>query len=92
MDKILFSILNDTSSKVPPSLLGKKLDITIQSQSNQITDPEAEVRDMLASKYKLSPEDLTHLKVQIISVGLSVTSMIDDHAISSFQVMPQATP
>jgi prealbumin domain-containing protein len=92
MDKILFSILNDTSSKVPASLLGKKLDITIQSQSNQITDPEAEVRDMLASKYKLSPEDLTHLKVQIISVGLGVTSMIDDHAISSFQVMPQATP
>jgi prealbumin domain-containing protein len=92
MDKILFSILNDTSSKVPASLLGKKLDITIQSQSNQITDPEAEVRDMLASKYKLSPEDFTHLKVQIISVGLGVTSMIDDHAISSFQVMPQATP
>jgi hypothetical protein len=92
MDKILFSILNDTSSKVPASLLGKKLDITIQSQSNQITDPEAEIRDMLASKYKLSPEDLTHLKVQIISVGLGVTSMIDDHAISSFQVMPQATP
>jgi prealbumin domain-containing protein len=92
MDKILFSILNDTSSKVPPSILGKKLDITIQSQSNQITDPEAEIRDMLASKYKLSPEDLTHLKVQIISVGLGVTSMIDDHAISSFQVMPQATP
>jgi Prealbumin-like fold domain len=92
MDKILFSILNDTSSKVPASLLGMKLDITIQSQSNQITDPEAEIRDMLASKYKLSPEDLTHLKVQIISVGLGVTSMIDDHAISSFQVMPQATP
>ncbi len=92
MDKILFSILNDTSSKVPASLLGKKLDITIQSQSNQITDPEAEVRGMLASKYKLSPEDLTYLKVQIISVGLGVTSMIDDHAISSFQVMPQATP
>ena len=92
MDKILFSILNDTSSKVPASLLGKKLDITIQSQSNQITDPEAEVRDMLASKFKLSPEDFTHLKVQIISVGLGVTSMIDDHAISSFQVMPQATP
>ena len=92
MDKILFSILNDTSSKVPASLLGKKLDITIQSQSNQITDPEAEVRDMLASKYRLSPEDLTHLKVQIISVGLGVTSMIDDHAISSFQVMPQSTP
>lgn len=90
MDKILFSILNDTSSKVPASLLGKKLDITIQSQSNQITDPEAEVRDMLASKYKLSPKD--HVKVQIISVGLAVTSMIDDHAISSFQVMPQATP
>jgi Prealbumin-like fold domain len=92
MDKILFSILNDTSSKVPASLLGKKLDITIQSQPNQIIDPEAEIRDILASKYKLSPEDMTQLKVQIISVGLGVTSMMDDHAISSFQVMPQAMP
>ena len=91
MDKILFSILNDTS-KIPPSLLGKKLDITIQSQPNQIADPEDQIRDILASKYKLSPEDLTHLKVQIISVGLGASSMMDDHAISSFQVMPQATP
>ncbi len=90
MDKILFSISNDTSSKLPASLLGKKLDVTIQSQLNQISDPEAEIRDLLASKYKISPEDATHLKIQIISVGLGATSMIDDHAISSFQVLPQA--
>ena len=92
MDKILFSISNNTSSKIPASVLGKKLDITIQSQPNQIADPEDQIRDFLTSKYKLSPEDLTHLKVQIISVGLGATSMMDDHAISSFQVMPQATP
>jgi hypothetical protein len=89
MDKILFSILNDTSSKIPRSLLGKELDITIQSQPNQILDPESEVKDMLASKYKISAEDLMNLKIRIISVGLGVTSMIDDHAISSLQVMPQ---
>ena len=90
MDKILFSISNDTSSKIPQSLLGKTLDVTIQSHLNQISDPESEVRNLLASTYRLSPADETHLKIQIVSVGLGTTSMIDDHAISSFQVPPAA--
>jgi len=89
MDKVLFSILNDTSGKIPASMLGKTLDITLKSQVNQIIDPESQVRTILAAKYNLSNVEQTHLKIQIISVSLGTSTMVDDHAISSLQVRSQ---
>jgi len=92
MDKVLFSILNDTSGKLPAPLVGKTLDITLESQVNQVIDPEAQVRNILAAKYNLSTVEQTHLKIQIISVSLGASTMVDDHAISSLQVRPQSNP
>ena len=42
--KIVFSILNDSSSKIPSSFLMKPIDITLPSQINEISDPESEVK------------------------------------------------
>ena len=92
MDKVLFSILNDTSGKIPSSMVGKTFDITLETQVNQIIDPESQVRTVLAAKYNLSNVEQTHLRIQILSVSLGTSTMVDDHAISSLQVRPQSNP
>jgi hypothetical protein len=89
MDKLLFSVVNDSTGKIPPSMLGKTLDITLESQVNQILDPESQVRDILAAKYQLSNIERANLEIKIISVSLGTSTMLDDHAISSSQILPQ---
>jgi hypothetical protein len=88
---IVFSILNDTSSKIPRTLLMKPLDITVQSQLNEISDPELKVRGILSEKYNLSGNDLVGLQIKIIDLSIGAAAMIDDHAISSSVVRPQAS-
>jgi Prealbumin-like fold domain len=88
---IIFSILNDTSSKIPRTLLMKPLDITVQSQLNEISDPELKVRGILSEKYNLSGNDLVGLQIKIIDLSIGAAAMIDDHAISSSVVRPQAS-
>jgi len=91
VNDIVFSILNDTSSKIPRSLLMKPLDITVQSQLNEISDPESRVMEILSEKYGLSGDDLAGLHIRINNLSIAVTAMIDDHAISSSVVRPQAS-
>jgi hypothetical protein len=86
---IVFSIHNDTSSKIPKSLLMKPLNITVQSQLDEISDPESKVREILSEKYNLSGNDLAGLHIEIINLTIGVATMIDDHAISSSVVRPQ---
>jgi hypothetical protein len=69
----------------------KPLDITVQSQLNEISDPESRVREILSEKYGLSGDDLTGLHIRINNLSIAVTAMIDDHAISSSVVRPQAS-
>jgi hypothetical protein len=88
---IVFSILNDTSSKIPSSLLMKPLDITMQSQFNEISDPESKVKEILSQKFNLSSSDLAELRIQILNQNIGVAAMIDDHAISSSVIRPQAS-
>lgn len=90
VDKITFSILNDTSKKIPSSLLTKTLNINLQSQMNQVSDPEFKVKSILAKSYNLSDHELGALKIKIINVSIGVGTMIDDHAISSSTVQPQS--
>lgn len=71
-------------------MIKKPLDITLESQVNQIIDPESQVRNALAAKYNLSSLEQAHMEIQIISVSLGASTMVDDHAISSFQVRPQS--
>ncbi|MFL6327319.1 MAG: prealbumin-like fold domain-containing protein [Nitrososphaeraceae archaeon] len=89
--EIGFFILNDTSSKVPKSLLMKPLDITVQSQMNEIFDPESKIRGILSVRYNLSDNELAGLRIKIINTSVGVAAMIDDHAISSSIVRPQAS-
>jgi prealbumin domain-containing protein len=89
--EIGFFILNDTSSKIPKSLLMKPLDITVQSQMNEIFDPESKIREILSGRYNLSDNEVAGLRIKIINMSIGVAAMIDDHAISSSIVRPQAS-
>jgi Prealbumin-like fold domain len=91
VDKITFAIVNDTSGKIPVEMIKKTLDITLPSQLNEISDPEMMVKGALAEKYALSAQDLANLQIEIRSVSAGIGTMIDDHAISSSTVMPQAS-
>ena len=91
VDKITFTIANDTSGKVPAEMIGKILDITVPSTMNEISDPEAKVKDALAEKYALSDQERAGLEIEIHGVGVGVGTMIDDHAISLSKVSPQAS-
>jgi hypothetical protein len=91
MDKVLFSIVNDTSGKLPVSMIQKPFDITVASPVNRIIDPESQVRTALSANYNLSSQELAHINIHIISVSLGTSTTVDDHAISSFQVRPQPT-
>jgi hypothetical protein len=90
VDKITFSILNDTSKKIPFSLLTKTLTIDLQSQMNQISDPESKIKSVVAKSYNLSNHEMGGLRIKIIDVSIGVGTMIDDHAISSSTVKPQS--
>jgi hypothetical protein len=92
VDKISFSILNDTSGKIPHSMLLKTLETTIQSQKNTTFDREAQVKNILAGRYNLSNSELTNLNVKVYDVDTTAAAitMVDRHAIFSLQVQPQA--
>jgi hypothetical protein len=90
VDKISFSILNDTSGKIPHSVLLKTLYVTLQSMTNTIFDPETQVKRILADKYNLSSSELINLKVKIYNLSTAATTILDRHAISSLHIQPQA--
>ena len=58
---------------------------------NEISDPESKVKEILSEKYELSGDDLTRLHIRINNMSIDVAAMIDDHAISSSVVRPQAS-
>jgi hypothetical protein len=91
VDKIMFSILNDTSGKIPREMIEKNLDISVRSSLNEMSDTEMKVKEILAEKYALSAQELANLQLAIKSQSVSVGTMIDDHAISLSTVMPQAS-
>jgi len=91
VDKIILSIVNDSSGKIPMELINKTLDITVPGSLNQISDPDSKAKDVLAAKYGLSTQERTNLQIVIESINGSVGAMIDDHAISLSTVMPQAS-
>jgi len=90
VDKITFTIANDTSGKIPTEMIGKILDVTVPSAMNEISDPESKVKQALAEMYALSEQELAGLEIEVQSVGVGVGTMIDDHAISHSTIMPQA--
>lgn len=91
VDKITFTIVNDTSGKIPVEMIGNVLDTTVPSTMNEISEPESKVKGSLAEKYGLSEQELADLQIEIHNVGIGVGTMIDDHAISLSKIMPQAS-
>ena len=91
VDKITFSILNDTSKKIPSTLLTKTLTIDLQSQMNQIIDLDSKIKSVVTKSYNLSDHEIGGLKIKIIDVSIGVGTMIDDHAISSSTIRPQSS-
>lgn len=91
VDKITFTIVNDTSGKIPAEMIGKVLDSTVPSTMDEISEPESKVKGALAEKYGLSEQELADLQIEIHNVGIGVGTMIDDHAISLSKIMPQAS-
>jgi hypothetical protein len=91
VDKITFTIVNDTSGKIPVEMIGKVLDSTVPSTMDEISEPESKVKGALGEKYGLSEQELADLQIEIHNVGIGVGTMIDDHAISLSKIMPQAS-
>jgi hypothetical protein len=89
VDKFTFTIVNDTTGKIPLEMINKTLDITLPSNLNEISDPEIKVKEVLAEKYGLSTQELANLEIEINSVSGNVGTMTDDHAISLSTIMPQ---
>ena len=91
VDKITFAIMNDTSGKIPQSMMKKTLDISIPSNVSQISDPETNVKQELAKQYGLTDQQLATLQIDIKNVDVGVGTMIDDHAVSLSRLTPQTS-
>lgn len=91
VDKITFVITNDTSAKIPASMLKKVLDVTMPSEVNHITDTEAKVKQELARQYGMTDQELAGLHVDIKTVDVGVGTMIDSHAVSLSRLTPQTS-
>lgn len=91
VDKIVFTIISDPSGKVPAEMLGRTLDVTVRSSLDEISDPEAKVKGVVAERYGLSAQETESLQVKVESISVGAGAMIDDHALSLSRVPPQAS-
>ncbi len=91
VDKIVFTVTNDTSGKIPSDLIGKTLDVTVRSNFGDISDPVEKVKDSLAEKYGLNAQERGALAVKVDSISVGAGTMIDSHAISLSRVPLQAS-
>lgn len=90
-NKIDFRILNDSSGKIPHSLIGQALEITLPSDKNQIYDQIFRIKAILKEKFNLSDSDLDAINIQIDGTDLDAIYTSDDHAISSSRLSPTIT-
>jgi len=88
IDKIVFQVLEDPSGKIPESLLRTDLAISTRSELNTISDESLKIKSLVASKYNLTESELAQLSIFIKDTDIGVASMIDDHAISLFRLVP----
>ena len=88
IDKIVFQVLEDPSGKIPESLLKTDLAISTRSELNKISDESLKIKSLVASEYNLTESELAELSISIQDTDIGVASMIDDHAISLFRLVP----
>jgi hypothetical protein len=83
--------LSDPSGKVPQEFVDRTLDVTVRSGFDEISDPEMKVKDVLAIKYELTPQEAQALEIEVQSISVGAGVMIDDHALSLSRVPPQTS-
>ena len=92
VDKIAFYIIQDYTGKIPQKMLRTTLDVSLPSTLNQLSNTDDRVKEVLASQYNLTSDDLPKIVVRISSINVGVGTLIDDHAISLSTVQPQLVP
>jgi hypothetical protein len=91
VDKIVFTILSDQSGKVPQELVNRTLDVTVRSGLDEISDPEMKVKETLANRYELTPQEMQALEIKIESISVGAGMTIDNHALTLSRVPPQTS-
>ncbi len=86
--KIDFRILNDSSGKIPKALLGKVLEVTLASSTNQIYDQVSRINSVLKERFGLSDSEINATGIKIEDSSLDALFPPDDHAISSSRLSP----
>lgn len=88
VEKILFRILNDSSSKIPKTLLNMDLEVAFELEPDKIYDPIERIKTTLVQQYGLSDIEARKVKVKIDQTDVSTSFQQDDHAISSSRILP----
>jgi hypothetical protein len=86
--KIDFRILNDSSGKIPKALLGKVLEVSLASSTNQIYDQVSRINSVLKERFGLSDSEINATSIKIEDSSLDALFPPDDHAISSSRLSP----
>ena len=86
--KVDFRILNDSSGKIPKALLGKVLEVSLVSSTNQIYDQISRVNSVLKERFGLSDSEINATSIKIEDSSIDALFPPDDHAISSSRLSP----
>lgn len=86
--KVDFRILNDSSGKIPKALLGKVLEVSLASSTNQIYDQVSRINSVLKERFGLSDSEINATSIKIEDSSLDALFPPDDHAISSSRLSP----
>jgi hypothetical protein len=86
--KVDFRILNDSSGKIPKALLGKVLEVSLASSTNQIYDQLSRINSILKERFGLSDSEINATSIKIEDSSIAALFPPDDHAISSSRLSP----
>lgn len=91
VDKYSLKILKDPSNKIPSHLLNETLEISLDSNLNQIYDPKSRLLSVISDTYGLSTSESSLITFSYNIIDSAVGVMIDDHAISLSRITPSYT-
>lgn len=72
----------DINGKLPAEIISKPLSITVPIRTNETTNPDTQVKDILAREYSLNETERQNLDITIRNLSLGVGALDDNHAIS----------
>jgi len=86
--KIDFRILSDPSGKIPQAFLRQVLEVSLESNIDQIYDQILRVKSLLKERFSLSDSEMNAINIQIERSEIDSLFTKDDHAISSSRLSP----